>query len=576
MNFSHILLGGIGEVMTSGQESIVPETEVQTSIDHGADKVEDVNENLTLVEKDGDIVFDPFNLNQEVNYTSDDDDSENNDERKCDGNASELISTNNEKLESNQSSSDEESDSGSNTSSTSDSDSDVESDSESDSSEESENENDSKFVDEGDEDEFNEDETEGPIRSKNEIFDFKVPTLPEDYTIDNDTRIQFVGHISGVVEKNVMIKSATSAEDRVLNEGTIFCFEDRTPLGLMFEVFGRLQTPVYTVKFNTLEESTKWADRKGEKVFFVVPTAEYISTIMIRKLKGTDASNFNDEELAEEEQEFSDDEKEAAAKKSKKRKKKSTKQITGEEASSESKVAGPATIKKQKQVERPKVVNNPVNARLTSLPTKTPVTSNNNYSAPISQSSNSTQAQPNPMAMMQQFMTVMQQAAQMTNTISYQNQPPAMNPAYGQASNQFYGQQNSQLNQPINNNIQQYSNQQYQQYNGQYNGQYNQPTNMNVPYNAQFPQYNNYLVNPNTTVPVQQPSYNSVQTPHQPQTPSSQPSYPQEAGNTALLVAQLADAISKNASGAANTIQQVYGDVNNNNNQNDEEYNPSA
>ncbi|CUM53734.1 uncharacterized protein AC631_00295 [Debaryomyces fabryi] len=163
----------------------------------------------------------------------------------------------------------------------------------------------------------------GPIVSKNEVADESAPKLPENYKIPDNAPLELIGEITGLVEKSVIIKANISGEFRVLNESSIFCFEDRTVLGPLFETFGRLQSPMYRVKFDDENEFNKLKQKKGAKVYYVVPDSQFIYTDTIKNLKGTDASNCHDEELPEEEQEFSDDERELAAKQSKKRKKKS-------------------------------------------------------------------------------------------------------------------------------------------------------------------------------------------------------------------------------------------------------------
>ncbi|CDK29689.1 unnamed protein product [Kuraishia capsulata CBS 1993] len=169
---------------------------------------------------------------------------------------------------------------------------------------------------------------DGPIISKNEVVDEAAPTLPEDFKIDSTTPLEYVGNISAVVEQNVIIKANGSGEFRVLKENSILCLEDRSPLGMVFEVFGRLQSPLYRVKFNSDADALKYKERKGSKVFYVIPNSEFILTDSIKGIKGTDASNCHDEELPEDEQEFSDDEKEQASKQQKKKKNKSKKPKT--------------------------------------------------------------------------------------------------------------------------------------------------------------------------------------------------------------------------------------------------------
>ncbi|GMF00868.1 unnamed protein product [[Candida] boidinii] len=189
--------------------------------------------------------FDILNVNPDEGYSSDDmnlDDASGDDEA--------------DSSESSDSDSDSDSDSG-----------DFESDSDSDDSD-SDSDDDSNSIskDQDIEDEVNEDEGDnGPIRSTNEAVNEEAPELPEDYKIDLNTPLEYIGDITGLVEKSVLIKAASSGEFRVLKENSVLCFEDRTPLGPLFETFGKIESPVYRVKFNTLEKFNKLKDKKGFK-----------------------------------------------------------------------------------------------------------------------------------------------------------------------------------------------------------------------------------------------------------------------------------------------------------------------
>lgn len=165
-----------------------------------------------------------------------------------------------------------------------------------------------------------EDGPDEPIKSKNEITDEPAEQLPGDFKIDDTEPIQHIGEIVGFVEKSIVVKSVTSAEFRYLREGSVLCFEDRTPIGYLFEIFGPVSKPMYRIKFNDDETLQIFKDKKNEKVFYVVPKSHFAYTDAIKSVKGTDASNWNDEELPVEEQEFSDDEKEMESKKSRKKK----------------------------------------------------------------------------------------------------------------------------------------------------------------------------------------------------------------------------------------------------------------
>lgn len=171
-----------------------------------------------------------------------------------------------------------------------------------------------------------EDETSGqPIVSKNEVVDELAPSLPDDFKIDLSEPIEEIGTVTGIVDRSIIIKGNLSGEFRFLKEGSVLCFEDRTPLGYLFEIFGPLAHPLYRVKYNTDDDLEKLSDPKDKKVFYVVPKSNFEYTDSIKVIKGSDASNWNDEEVPEGEQEFSDDEKEMESKKSKNKKKRNRK-----------------------------------------------------------------------------------------------------------------------------------------------------------------------------------------------------------------------------------------------------------
>ncbi|CAN6640378.1 hypothetical protein TRVA0_018S00760 [Trichomonascus vanleenenianus] len=159
-----------------------------------------------------------------------------------------------------------------------------------------------------------------PLMTKNEVLDEPAPKLPENFILEESTPIEPIGELSQVVERRAIIQASKSAEFRVLQDGdSVFCFGDRRVIGVLYETFGRVQAPIYAVKFDSEEEAKELFSRKGETVYYVVPATKFILTATAR-VKGSDASNIHDEEIPEEEQEFSDDEREMESKASKKKK----------------------------------------------------------------------------------------------------------------------------------------------------------------------------------------------------------------------------------------------------------------
>lgn len=263
--------------------------------------------------------------NQNVEFSSDEED-DNSDTSKANGSAetnsspeqdsgsaSEAVGAVNNSTESHSESSSSSSDSSDQDSSSS--------------SDESDHEGHERPITGVDDDEEEDNTGGGPLTTKNEILDDPPPPLPENLNINSDTPIEYVGNLIQVAEKTAIVKAAVSGEFRILQDtSSVLCFEDRTVLGVLYETFGQVQSPHYAVKFDSVETAQQFVERKGQKVYYVVPASNFIFTEQVRAIKGSDASNLHDEEIPVEEQEFSDDEKEMEAKRKKKPKNRKKKQ----------------------------------------------------------------------------------------------------------------------------------------------------------------------------------------------------------------------------------------------------------
>ncbi|ANZ74957.1 BA75_02259T0 [Komagataella pastoris] len=300
-------------------------------------------------------------------------------------------------------------------------------DSDSDSGSDSESETELNSLDANDQIADSDDETSpaaGPIRSKNEVVDEQAPELPKDLVIDESTPVELIGEISACVERSVVIKAYASGEFRILKENSVLCLEDRTILGPLFEIFGKLETPFYRVKYNSVEEFDKFKHMKGTKVYYLVPQSEFQYTEKIKSVKGTDASNWHDEEIPEEEQEFSDDEKERAFKQSKKKKKNKNKNKT---TRYEDKNAGEPSAKRRQNP----VPNGYTN--FTQLPIKYSVPQNSQGDPPVQQEVLPTKTQAHPLFETQSQVqhTSPIQAPELRSILS-QSQPHLQQPAHSQ------------------------------------------------------------------------------------------------------------------------------------------------
>ncbi|ERF75310.1 hypothetical protein EPUS_00102 [Endocarpon pusillum Z07020] len=162
------------------------------------------------------------------------------------------------------------------------------------------------------------------LRTANEKPEEVVPK--PDIQVTEDMRIEELGCVEAIVENAVLIKAKTSGEYRVLESNSLLCLQNRSVVGVVSETLGRVQQPLYTIRF-TNEEAIKEAGlgSKNTPVYYVEQHSTFVFTQPLRAVKGSDASNFHDEEVGAEEMEFSDDEAEAEHKRRLKLKKQSRK-----------------------------------------------------------------------------------------------------------------------------------------------------------------------------------------------------------------------------------------------------------
>lgn len=106
-----------------------------------------------------------------------------------------------------------------------------------------------------------------------------------------------------------------------LNEETLLFDANRKSIGKIFEIFGPVAGPFYSVRFNSLAEieSRGLEVSVGSPVFYAPSRTDYTKYIFnvdeMRREKGSDASWLNDNEPPLECLDYSDDEAERVAKK---------------------------------------------------------------------------------------------------------------------------------------------------------------------------------------------------------------------------------------------------------------------
>jgi len=163
----------------------------------------------------------------------------------------------------------------------------------------------------------------GPLRTKNEVPEDEKVERPN-IVVTPEMKTEELGKVESTVDNMVLVKASVSGDYQVLSEGSLLVLDDRSVIGVVADTLGRVEEPLYTIRFNSAEEITDLKVEEGKKIFYVPEHSTYVFTKPLLAQKGSDASNLYDEEAAESELEFSDDEAEAEYKKKKKEARKNT------------------------------------------------------------------------------------------------------------------------------------------------------------------------------------------------------------------------------------------------------------
>ncbi|KAI0132825.1 Gar1/Naf1 RNA binding region-domain-containing protein [Xylariales sp. AK1849] len=158
----------------------------------------------------------------------------------------------------------------------------------------------------------------GQLRTKNELPEEVIPK--PDVTITAETKMEELGEVEHIVENNIVIKAFTSGEYRVLDSGSVLFNGSRTVVAALADLIGTVREPRYTAVFTNEEEIKSFNIALGTRIYYTPEHASFVFTEPLQGTKGTDASNWHDEEAGMDEVEFSDDEKEAAYKREQKEK----------------------------------------------------------------------------------------------------------------------------------------------------------------------------------------------------------------------------------------------------------------
>ncbi|KAG8194845.1 hypothetical protein JTE90_017278 [Oedothorax gibbosus] len=152
------------------------------------------------------------------------------------------------------------------------------------------------------------------IKTKGELDLDELPPI-EDLTIDiTEREMQKVGTIYAVVDKLVIVRALKDLQP--LDLDSVLFLSHKETLGRIFDVFGPVVEPFYSVRFNSLEHIAKKTIVIDADVFFAPEKTDitsYVFVDQLRKQKGSDASWQDNNEPPEEFLDYSDDEEERAA-----------------------------------------------------------------------------------------------------------------------------------------------------------------------------------------------------------------------------------------------------------------------
>ncbi|KAF0273136.1 hypothetical protein FOG51_02012 [Hanseniaspora uvarum] len=198
---------------------------------------------------------------------------------------------------------------------------------------ESDNDNDSdSSVEFHDLDDYNFQDNDEIIKSKNEILNEPIPDIANIKDISINLENQKYMKLGKVYKKiaslnKVIIESDISGNEYIIDISKAVLFKikdnDTKVIGLISEIFGPITKPYYTISFKTEDlDIFNDIDMRDNIYILIDDNFKLIKTSNIKLLKGSDASNFNDEEVLDDKDiEFSDDEKEREWKKQQKNKK---------------------------------------------------------------------------------------------------------------------------------------------------------------------------------------------------------------------------------------------------------------
>lgn len=156
------------------------------------------------------------------------------------------------------------------------------------------------------------------LRTDHEEAEPPVEPPPISHFPPESGPLSVLGHLNNKLGNVAVIQAAHNGETNILDSGTLVALADRTVIGSVFETFGPLTKPYFSVRFPSDSDSMLLSLQPKQPIYFCPSNPSFatlLRTLDVRALgKGSDASNVFDEEPTGHEMEFSDDEAEQAHK----------------------------------------------------------------------------------------------------------------------------------------------------------------------------------------------------------------------------------------------------------------------
>lgn len=140
------------------------------------------------------------------------------------------------------------------------------------------------------------------MKTKNEIIE-----VPADYPVElhidpHNERLFFIGKVVSKIDSECTLVIQSTETAAPLNEGSVLMLSNGSVIGKIQEVFGPLVSPFYIVKWKNdiveLLDIMKTVSA-GAELYSVDRLNTYVTPTSLRTQKGSDASNFYDEEVTE-------------------------------------------------------------------------------------------------------------------------------------------------------------------------------------------------------------------------------------------------------------------------------------